>query len=89
MPTTPLNADLVVDATGRRSVSPIWLKKLGYELPQEEQVRMDIGYTTRIYHRRPEHLQGSLTTMVSPSFPNWRSGVMLAQEGDRPDSQQC
>jgi 2-polyprenyl-6-methoxyphenol hydroxylase-like FAD-dependent oxidoreductase len=78
-----LNADLVVDATGRRSVSPIWLEKLGYELPQEEQVRVGIGYTTRIYRRRPEDLQGSLATVVSPSLPNWRCGVILAQEGDR------
>ena len=78
-----LNADLVVDAMGRRSVSPIWLEKLGYELPQEQQVHMDISYTTRIYRRRPEHLQGDLGTVVSPSLPNWRCGVIMAQEGDR------
>jgi 2-polyprenyl-6-methoxyphenol hydroxylase-like FAD-dependent oxidoreductase len=78
-----LNADLVVDATGRRSVSPAWLEKLGYEKPHEEQVRMDIGYTTRIYRRRPEHLQGDLSTIISPSLPNWRGGVIFAQEGDR------
>jgi 2-polyprenyl-6-methoxyphenol hydroxylase-like FAD-dependent oxidoreductase len=78
-----LNADLVVDATGRRSVSPVWLEKLGYEKPPEEQVRMDLSYTTRSYRRRPEHLQGDLSTIISPSFPNWRGGVILAQEGDR------
>lgn len=78
-----LNADLVVDATGRRSESPVWLEKLGYEKPQEEQVRVGIGYMTRIYRRRPEHLQGDLATVVSPSLPNWRYGVILAQEGDR------
>ncbi|MDZ8188389.1 MAG: 2-polyprenyl-6-methoxyphenol hydroxylase-like oxidoreductase [Nostoc sp. ChiSLP02] len=77
-----LNADLVVDATGRRSQSPVWLEKLGYEQPQEEQVRVDIGYMTRIYRRRPEHLQGDLATVVSPCLPNWRYGVMLGQEGD-------
>jgi hypothetical protein len=78
-----LNADLVVDATGRRSLSPVWLKKLGYEKPQEEQVSVDIAYTTRIYRRRPEHLQGDLATIISPSLPNWRCGLILAQEGDR------
>lgn len=78
-----LNADLVVDATGRRSQSPVWLEKLGYEKPQEEQVQVDIGYMTRIYRRRPEHLQGDVATVVSPSLPNWRYGVILAQEGDR------
>jgi 2-polyprenyl-6-methoxyphenol hydroxylase-like FAD-dependent oxidoreductase len=78
-----LNADLVVDATGRSSQSPVWLEQLGYEKPQEEQVRVGIGYTSRIYRRRPEHLQGDLAIIVLPSLPNWRYGVMLAQEGDR------
>lgn len=78
-----LNADLLVDATGRRSLSPVWLEELGYEKPQEEQVRTNIGYMTRIYHRRSEHLQGDLATSVSPSLPNWRYGVILAQEDDR------
>jgi hypothetical protein len=78
-----LNADLIVDATGRRSLSPVWLEKLGYEKPQEEQMSVGINYTTRIYRRRPEHLQGDLATIVSPSLPNWRCGVILAQEGDR------
>ncbi|MCC5625619.1 hypothetical protein [Nostoc sp. CHAB 5715] len=80
-----LNADLVVDATGRRSQSSVWLEKLGYEKPQEEQIRVGIGYMTRIYRRRPEHLQGDLATIVSPSLPNWRYGVILAQEGDDSD----
>jgi 2-polyprenyl-6-methoxyphenol hydroxylase-like FAD-dependent oxidoreductase len=78
-----LNADLVVDATGRRSQSPVWLEKLGYEKPQEEQVHVGISYMTRIYRRQPEHLQGDLSTIVSPSLPNWRYGAILAQEGDR------
>jgi 2-polyprenyl-6-methoxyphenol hydroxylase-like FAD-dependent oxidoreductase len=78
-----LNADLVIDATGRRSASPVWLEKLGYEKPQEEQVQVGIGYMTRMYRRRPEHLQGDLATVVSPSLPNGRFGVIVAQEGDR------
>jgi 2-polyprenyl-6-methoxyphenol hydroxylase-like FAD-dependent oxidoreductase len=78
-----LNADLVVDATGRRSVSPLWLEKLGYEKPEEEQVHMDITYTTRTYRRQTEDLQGDLSTIVSPSLPNWRCGVIFAQEDDR------
>jgi hypothetical protein len=38
---------------------------------------------TRIYRRRPEHLQGDLATVVLPSLPNWRYGTILPQEGDR------
>jgi 2-polyprenyl-6-methoxyphenol hydroxylase-like FAD-dependent oxidoreductase len=78
-----LNADLVVDTTGRRSQSPVWLEKLGYEKPQEEQVQVGISYMTGIYRRRPKHLQGDLATVVSPSLPNGRFGVIAAQEGDR------
>lgn len=78
-----LNANLVVDATGRRSDSPVWLEKLGYEPLQEEQVHLDIGYMTRIYRRQPEHLQGDLATIVTPSLPNWRYGIIQALEGDR------
>lgn len=78
-----LYADMVVDATGRRSLSPVWLEKLGYEKPQEEAVRMGMSYTTRIYRRLPNHLQGNLTKIIPPSPNNWRCGVILAQEGER------
>ncbi|WP_422771038.1 FAD-dependent oxidoreductase [Plantactinospora sp. WMMC1484] len=41
-----LPADLVVDATGRGSRTPRWLAELGYPRVEEEQVRMDLTYTT-------------------------------------------
>lgn len=78
-----LNADLVIDASGRRSLSPVWLESLGYERPQEEQVKVDICYTTRLYRRRPEDLQSNKIAIVASSPPSWRSGVMIALEHDR------
>lgn len=42
-------ADLVVDASGRNSKAPEWLKALGYEAPLETQVKSYIGYATRWY----------------------------------------
>jgi flavin-dependent dehydrogenase len=36
-----LEADLVIDATGRGSRSPRWLQSLGYDAPTEE--RIEIG----------------------------------------------
>jgi 2-polyprenyl-6-methoxyphenol hydroxylase-like FAD-dependent oxidoreductase len=42
-----LPADLVVAATGRNSTVPAWLTALGYEVPPEEEVRVDIKYATR------------------------------------------
>ncbi len=78
-----LNADLVVDATGRNSKSPVWLANLGYEKPEEEQVNVDLSYTTRAYRRQPEHLQGDTGLLVSGSAPSWRGGVLIAQEGTK------
>ncbi|MDJ0677757.1 MAG: hypothetical protein QNJ36_20640 [Calothrix sp. MO_167.B42] len=76
-----INADLVVDATGRNSKSPAWLANLGYEQPEEERVNVDISYTTRAYRRQPEHLQGDTAILVSGSAPSWRGGIIIAQEG--------
>ena len=41
-----LTADLVIDATGRVSRSPEWLRDLGYPEPVEKEMRSHIGYAT-------------------------------------------
>ncbi|HSK95891.1 MAG TPA: hypothetical protein VK891_04660, partial [Euzebyales bacterium] len=38
-----LGADLVVDATGRGSRTPVWLDALGYPRPEREQVAIGLG----------------------------------------------
>jgi 2-polyprenyl-6-methoxyphenol hydroxylase-like FAD-dependent oxidoreductase len=73
-------ADLVVDAGGRASRTPVWLERLGYPRPAEEQVHVGITYLTRVYRREPHHnegLFGALTNAV-PGAP--RAGIMAAQE---------
>lgn len=78
-----LAADLVVDASGRGSRSPIWLEQLGYPRPDEEQVRVGVTYVTRSYRREPQHLEGlsgALTNAV-PGSP--RAGIVAAQEDGR------
>jgi 2-polyprenyl-6-methoxyphenol hydroxylase-like FAD-dependent oxidoreductase len=78
-----LAADLVVDASGRGSRTPIWLEQLGYRRPAEEQVRVGVTYVTRSYRREPQHLEGlsgALTNAV-PGSP--RAGIVAAQEGGR------
>jgi 2-polyprenyl-6-methoxyphenol hydroxylase-like FAD-dependent oxidoreductase len=78
-----LSANLVVDATGRGSRAPVWLESLGYPAPVEERVHIDVTYTTRLYRRTPEHLQGDTGVFV-PAIPGTkRAGFLLAQEGDR------
>ena len=48
-----LEADLVVDASGRTSRTPEWLERRGFQPPEEERVRCDISYATRRFRRRP------------------------------------
>lgn len=76
-------ADLVVDASGRGSSSPAWLEGLGYVRPEEERIEIGIGYTTRIYRRRPTDLSGKLAVVIAGSGPNWRNGVILRHAEDR------
>jgi 2-polyprenyl-6-methoxyphenol hydroxylase-like FAD-dependent oxidoreductase len=78
-----IDADLVVDASGRGSSSPAWLEALGYMRPAEEKIEIGIGYTTRVYRRRPGDLGGRLAVVIAGSDPNWRNGVVLYQAEDR------
>jgi 2-polyprenyl-6-methoxyphenol hydroxylase-like FAD-dependent oxidoreductase len=82
-PETTINADLVVDASGRGSSSATWLAQLGYRPPANEKVHVGICYMSRTYRRRPGDLDGKHGVVVAGSAPNWRNGIMLAQENDR------
>jgi len=77
-----ITADLVVDASGRGSQSPAWLDGLGYARPAEERIEIGLGYTTRLYRRRPTDLGGKIAVVVAGSEPNWRNGVILFQSED-------
>jgi 2-polyprenyl-6-methoxyphenol hydroxylase-like FAD-dependent oxidoreductase len=46
-------ADLVVDATGRGSQSPAWLQEWGFGQPKVITVKIDVGYGSRIFERKP------------------------------------
>jgi 2-polyprenyl-6-methoxyphenol hydroxylase-like FAD-dependent oxidoreductase len=84
--TETLSADLVVDSSGRGSQSAAWLAALGYPKPREEHVQVDLGYVTRLYRRRPEHLEqlrGKHFVVMAACRPDFRFGVLLAQEGER------
>jgi 2-polyprenyl-6-methoxyphenol hydroxylase-like FAD-dependent oxidoreductase len=79
-----LEADLVVDATGRGSRSPAWLAALGYEPPEQEAVRPRIAYASAVYRRRPaEHLGGDRVVIVAATHATRRGAAMLAMEDDR------
>ena len=77
-------ADLVVDATGRGARTPGWLESLGYRPPVEENVEVGIGYTTRMFRRRPGDLKSAFVVVIGVDPPAQRRlGVVLAMEGDR------
>lgn len=77
-----IQADLVVDATGRGSHSPQWLDALGYGTPRQEKIKVNIDHVTRRFRRAPRHLNGALLASI-PATPESRiGGILLAQEGD-------
>ncbi len=79
-----LLADLVVDATGRGSRSPQWLERWGYSRPEASEVKVRIGYTTRLYRRNPGEPLGRSWIVVTPAAPQEkRFGAMLPIEGER------
>jgi 2-polyprenyl-6-methoxyphenol hydroxylase-like FAD-dependent oxidoreductase len=78
-----LEAELVVDASGRGSRARVWLQTLGYTPPEERMVRVNAGYASRVYRRAPEHLAEQLGALIAATPQNPRGGVLLAQENDR------
>ncbi|MFD9307007.1 NAD(P)/FAD-dependent oxidoreductase [Streptomyces sp. NPDC060048] len=66
-----LHADLLIDATGRGSRTPVWLEELGYERPVEKRMAIGLAYTTRLYRSRPDMLDGTqfINCIASREFP--------------------
>ena len=76
-----LDADLVVDATGRGSRAPVWLSDIGFPPPKEEQLQIDLGYTTRRYRLPLDALKGALGVLQAPT-PRHPRGAALAHLED-------
>lgn len=79
-----LEADLVVDASGRRSKAPQWLESLGYEGPLEETVNSGLGYASRFYEKPegfPEEWDGLIINARPPYNP--RAGLILPIEDNK------
>lgn len=80
---TVQRAALVVDAAGRGSRCLGWLEELGYPRPPEEQIKMNLAYTTRHFRRLPEHANGHNPIVCLNTAENKRAGVLQAIEGER------
>lgn len=78
--TETLAADVVVDATGRTSRTPKWLERHHYAPPVEEEVQVDLAYTTTVLERPSTDRRAFL---IVPSPPVTRGGTAIPIENDR------
>ncbi|CAM5267685.1 Putative epoxidase LasC [Streptomyces alboniger] len=81
-----LNADLVVDASGRGSQAPRWLTDLGLPAVAEREVDAGVAYATRLF-RAPGTTADLDFPMVNvqanPAEPPGRGGIILPIEDGR------
>lgn len=79
-----LPADLAVDATGRGSRTPRWLREMGYPEVEQEQVRVDLTYTTCDY-RSPLRIDpiGDDIAIIAVATPDSPRGATFARLPDR------
>lgn len=76
-----IDADLVVDATGRGSRLPRWLESIDYPTPEEETTDLEVAYTSVRIPRAPEDERlAVIVSGVAPDVP--RGGGAIAVEGD-------
>ncbi len=79
-----LPADLVVDATGRGSRSDRWLANLDLPVPDTAEIKIGVGYATRVFQREPGMLPFGVGLFVLPTPPaEKRAGLIIPIEGDR------
>lgn len=79
-----LDADLVVDASGRRSRAPHWLAELGFQPPEEWHIDALVGYASRLYRRPADFDQTWRMLYVRPTPPNdTRGGIIIPVEEDQ------
>ncbi|MEV6889503.1 hypothetical protein [Kribbella sp. NPDC051137] len=77
---TLLEAELVVDATGRGGRGTAWLRAAGLGVPDEDEATIRIAYTTRHFRRSPGELGGDQAVIITPTAENRRGAVLNAQE---------
>ncbi|WP_249353199.1 FAD-dependent monooxygenase [Rhodococcus sp. Q] len=76
-----VDADLVVDASGRSSQTQPWLEEFGGARPLEERMTIRLAYATRHFRREPAD-DGRTALVVGATQELPRGGLVLAQEGD-------
>jgi 2-polyprenyl-6-methoxyphenol hydroxylase-like FAD-dependent oxidoreductase len=81
---TRLNANVVVDASGRQSQAPQWLQELGYTPADELTVNTFVGYSTRVYQKPTDFNEEWKAMYIRPTVKTGtRGGMIIPLEGDR------
>jgi 2-polyprenyl-6-methoxyphenol hydroxylase-like FAD-dependent oxidoreductase len=78
-----IDADLVVDSSGRGSRTPEWLFRRGYPQVGTDRVGIDLAYTSRVFRLDPDGLDGDLVMLLASTPANPRGAVLQLLEGDR------
>lgn len=78
-----VEADLVVDTTGRGSRTPVWLTEWGYQEVAEERKKIGLGYVTQYYRLNsdPYHGDLSINVVAHPGLP--RGCIFARTDGGR------
>jgi 2-polyprenyl-6-methoxyphenol hydroxylase-like FAD-dependent oxidoreductase len=79
-----ISADLVVDASGRGTLTTALLQSIGHPLPAETTIGIDLSYATCVFSipdDAPTDWRGVMTFGQAPQ--NRRGGLMLPLEGNR------
>ncbi len=77
-----IDADLVVDARGRGSAVASWLEQAGYGRVPVDEVKVNIGYATRLYRR--DAIDWDRAALgIQPVAPDTRAAMVVPVEDDR------
>jgi 2-polyprenyl-6-methoxyphenol hydroxylase-like FAD-dependent oxidoreductase len=77
-----IEADLVIDATGRGSRTPAWLEELGYERPAEDRVKINVSYTSRQYRLADESILNGDLSINPVAVPGAPRGAFFSRIED-------
>lgn len=80
-----IDADLIVDASGRTSKAPEWLKALGYIAPPRKVVNSYLGYATRWYEIPTDRVYDRHIILITPlpNEGNYRAGAIQEVENNQ------